>query len=143
MTDIHNKKTRSYNMSRIRSKDTKPETLVRKYLFSKGFRYSLNVKRLPGTPDIVLSKFKSVIFVHGCFWHGHDNCKFFVVPKTRTEWWLNKIYETKQRDENKIQSLKNLNWKVIIIWECDIKLNRDFILHKLVLTLNNNLIASE
>jgi DNA mismatch endonuclease, patch repair protein len=136
MTDVHNKKTRSFNMSRIRSKDTKPEIIVRKYLSSKGFRYRLNVKSLPGTPDIVLSKFKTAIFVHGCFWHGHDNCKFSAVPKTRTDWWLNKIYENKQRDEKKMQSLKNLGWIVIIIWECDIKLNKDFILHKLILTLN-------
>jgi DNA mismatch endonuclease, patch repair protein len=138
MTDVHDKETRSYNMSRIRSKGTKPEILVRKYLFNNGFRYRLNNKRLPGTPDIVISKCKTAIFVHGCFWHGHDNCNYFVVPKTRTEWWLNKIKETKQRDERKIQLLKALNWKVIIVWECDIKLKSDSILQKLILTLNNN-----
>jgi DNA mismatch endonuclease (patch repair protein) len=90
MTDVHDKETRSYNMSRIRSKGTKPEVLVRKYLFSKGFRYRLNVKNLPGTPDIVLAKYKTAIFIHGCFWHRHEDCKYFIIPKTREEWWLQK-----------------------------------------------------
>ena len=86
MTDVHSQETRSYNMSRIKAKDTKPELLVRKYLFCKGFRYRVNVKDLPGKPDIVLPKYKTVIFIHGCFWHGHEGCKYFVIPKTRTEW---------------------------------------------------------
>jgi DNA mismatch endonuclease (patch repair protein) len=90
MADVHNKKTLSYNMSRIRYKDTKPELLVRKYLFAKGFRYRLHDKKLPGKPDILLPKYNTLIFVHGCFWHGHEGCKYFVVPKTRTEWWLKK-----------------------------------------------------
>ncbi len=121
MTDVHNKKTRSYNMSRIKGKNTKPEMLVRKFLFANGFRYRLNAKILPGKPDIVLPKYKTVIFINGCFWHGHKGCKYFVVPKTRTEWWLNKIKETQKRDrENKIQ-LNILGWKVITIWECELK----------------------
>ncbi|MBS4058867.1 MAG: DNA mismatch endonuclease Vsr [Bacteroidetes bacterium] len=89
--DVHNPETRSYNMSRIKGKNTLPEMIVRKFLFSKGFRYKLHDKNLPGKPDIVLPKYKTVIFIHGCFWHGHEGCQYFVIPKTRTEWWLNKI----------------------------------------------------
>ena len=107
MTDVHDKKTRSYNMSRIRSKDTKPEILVRKFLFGKGFRYKLHDKTLPGKPDLVFLKYKIVIFIHGCFWHGHEGCKYFVVPKTRTKWWLNKINGNMVNDKKKKNSLKN------------------------------------
>jgi DNA mismatch endonuclease (patch repair protein) len=91
MTDVHNKETRSFNMSRIKGKNTKPEMLVRKFLFANGFRYRLNDTKLPGKPDIVLPKYKTVIFVNGCFWHGHKGCAYFVLPKTRTEWWFQKI----------------------------------------------------
>ncbi len=91
MADVHSKETRSYNMSQIKSRNTKPEMLVKKFLHAHGFRYRLHVKDLPGKPDLVLPKYKTVIFIHGCFWHGHENCKYFVVPKTRTEWWLTKI----------------------------------------------------
>ena len=121
--DVHNKATRSFNMSRIKGKNTKPELLVRKFLFANGFRYRLNVKSLPGKPDIVLPKYKTVIFINGCFWHGHKSCKYFVIPKTRTEWWLNKIKGTQKRDrEAKIQ-LNVLGWNVINIWECELKSN--------------------
>jgi DNA mismatch endonuclease, patch repair protein len=89
--DVHSTQTRSYNMSRIKGKNTKPKMLVRKFLFANGFRYRLYDTKLPGKPDIVLPKYKIVIFVNGCFWHGHEGCKYFVVPKTRTEWWLKKI----------------------------------------------------
>ena len=119
--DVHDKNTRSYNMSRIKGKNTKPELLVRKFLFAHGFRYRLNVKTLPGKPDIVLPKYKTVIFVNGCFWHGHKGCKYFVVPKTRTDWWLNKIKETQKRDREKEIELNVLGWKVITIWECELK----------------------
>jgi DNA mismatch endonuclease (patch repair protein) len=105
-------------MSRIRSKNTKPEILVRKYLFSKGFRFRLHIKDLPGKPDIVLPKYKTVIFVHGCFWHGHNACQYFVIPKTRSEWWLEKITRNRERDQNAIKLLKENGWKVISIWEC-------------------------
>jgi len=88
MTDVHNRQTRSYNMSQIKGKNTKPEIMVRKFLFANGFRYRLHDKKLPGKPDIVLPKYKTVIFVNGCFWHGHEGCRYFVVPKTKTEWWL-------------------------------------------------------
>ena len=121
--DVHDKETRSYNMSCIKGKNTKPEEIVRKYLFSQGFRYRKNDKRLPGTPDIVLPKYKTVIFVNGCFWHGHKNCKCFVVPKTNTDFWVNKIEANKQRDYRKIDELQELGWKVIIVWECQLKRN--------------------
>jgi len=121
MADVHDKKTRSYNMSQIRGKDTKPEMLVRRFLHSKGFRYKLHDKTLPGKPDIVLPKYKTVIFVHGCFWHGHEDCKYFVVPKTRTEWWLEKIRKNRENDSFAMESLRNLGWNVLIVWECDIK----------------------
>ena len=106
--DVHDKKTRSYNMSRIKGKNTKPEEIVRKYLFSKGFRYRKNEKKLPGTPDIVLPKYKTVIFVNGCFWHGHQDCRYFVVPKTNTDFWLDKINTNIERDKRKQEVLKEL-----------------------------------
>ena len=108
-------------MSQIKGKNTKPEIMVRKFLFSKGFRYRIHDKKLPGKPDIVLPKYKAVIFVHGCFWHGHEGCKYFVVPKTRTEWWLNKI---NGNIDNSLQSINYLSlngWQSIIIWECELK----------------------
>lgn len=108
-------------MSRIKGKNTKPEMLVRKFLFSKGFRYRLHVKDLPGKPDIVLPKYKTVIFVHGCFWHGHEGCKYFVVPKTRTDWWLNKINANKANDQKVIALLKKDGWKILTLWECELK----------------------
>ncbi|RQO40181.1 very short patch repair endonuclease [Chryseobacterium sp. KBW03] len=121
MADVHSKEIRSFNMSKIKGKNTKPELLVRKFLFSQGFRYRLHDKKLPGKPDIILPKYKTVIFVNGCFWHGHEGCKYFVVPKTRTEWWLDKINRNIEKDkENKI-ILTNTGWKVIEIWECELK----------------------
>ena len=119
--DVHDKKTRSYNMSQIKSKNTKPEELVRKYLFSQGFRYRKNDKRLPGSPDIVLPKYKTVIFVNGCFWHGHEGCKHFVWPKSNEEFWKNKIETNIARDKNKTKTLEELGWKVLIVWECELK----------------------
>jgi DNA mismatch endonuclease, patch repair protein len=121
MADVHSKETRSYNMSRIRSKNTKPEMLVRQFLHKNGFRYRLHVKDLPGKPDIVLPKYKTVIFIHGCFWHGHEGCRYFVVPKTRTEWWLNKIKGNYDNDSKAENALKSLGWKIIKVWECELK----------------------
>jgi DNA mismatch endonuclease (patch repair protein) len=121
MADVHSKETRSYNMSRIRSKNTKPEMLVRRFLHKNGFRYRLHVKNLPGKPDIVLPKYKTVIFIHGCFWHGHEGCKYYVVPKTRTEWWLNKIQGNAKNDTKSEALLKEAGWKIIKIWECELK----------------------
>ena len=121
MADVHDKETRSYNMSRIKNKNTKPEILVRKFLFANGFRFRLNDKKLPGKPDIVLPKYKTVIFVNGCFWHGHENCKYFKLPGTRTEWWREKIEKNIENDLKKQSQLMDLGYKVIIVWECEIK----------------------
>ena len=140
MADVHTKEIRSYNMSQIRSKNTKPELIVRKYLFANGFRYRLHSKNLPGKPDIVLPKYKTVIFVHGCFWHGHEDCKYFVVPKTKTEWWLNKIGRNKQLDTEHIKKLKSDKWNVIILFECKLKKgNIDSTLNTLFKKLNKTL----
>ena len=121
MADRHSKEVRSYNMSRIRGKNTKPEESVRKYLFSKGFRYRKNDKRLPGTPDIVLPKYKTVIFVNGCFWHMHERCRYFVWPKSNEEFWRNKILTNVIRDKRNYSELQELGWKVIVVWECQLK----------------------
>ena len=121
---------RSRNMSAIKSKNTKPEIIVRKLLHSMGYRFRLHKKDLPGSPDIVLPKYKTVIFVHGCFWHRHNNCKFATTPKTRTEFWENKFKENIERDIKNQNKLKNLGWKSRIIWECEIK-DKDAINQKL------------
>ena len=106
MADVHTKEQRSYNMSRIKSRDTKPELLVRKFLHAQGFRYKLHDKTLPGKPDLVLPKYKTVIFIHGCFWHGHTRCKYFTIPKTRTQWWNNKINTNKANNAKAVKALK-------------------------------------
>lgn len=108
-------------MSQIRSTDSKPETLIRKFLFSKGLRYRKNVKTLPGKPDIVLPKYKTIVLVNGCFWHGHKDCKYFVMPKTNVEFWENKINTNIARDRVTYDNLSKLGWNVIIVWECDLK----------------------
>lgn len=108
-------------MSQIRSKNTKPEEIVRKYLFSKGIRYRKNDKRYPGRPDIILPKYKTAIFVNGCFWHMHDGCPKFIMPKSNIEYWKPKLERNKRHDiENKI-ALEKQGWKVIVVWECDLK----------------------
>lgn len=119
--DKHSKETRSYNMSMIKSSGTKPEETVRKYLFSKGLRYRKNVKTLPGKPDIVLPKYKTIVFVNGCFWHGHKGCKYFVMPKTNVEFWTEKITKNIARDEITYKKLQNMGWNVIVVWECELK----------------------
>lgn len=121
MADIKSKESRSYNMSRISGKDTKPEELVRKYLFSKGFRYRKNVRTLPGSPDLVLPKYHTVIFVNGCFWHGHKNCKYFVWPKSNTEFWRKKIEANMERDKGKKSQLEDMGWTVLTVWECELR----------------------
>ena len=120
MSDHLTAEKRSWNMSHIRSKDSKPETLVRKYLFSKGFRYRKNVKQLPGYPDIVMPKYKTVIFVNGCFWHKHD-CPRFVWPSSNIEYWRPKILGNVERDKKNYLELQSLGWNVLIIWECELK----------------------
>ena len=108
-------------MAAIRAKNTKPEIIVRKYLFSKGFRYRLYHKRLPGHPDLVMRKYRTCIFVNGCFWHGHDNCKAFKMPKTNTEFWKNKIERNKTRDKEGLMQLSKMGWHTIVVWECQLK----------------------
>lgn len=126
MADVHDMATRSYNMSQIKGKDTKPELLVRKFLFSHGFRYRLHDKKLPGKPDIVLPKYRTAIFVNGCFWHGHENCQYFKLPKTRTKWWKTKIERNVSNDQLKTNALKTMGYNIITIWECQIKNNTCF-----------------
>lgn len=121
VADVHSPEKRSYNMSKIRNKDTKPEILVCKYLFSKGFRYRKNDVRFPGKPDIVLPKYKTVIFVNGCFWHKHEGCKYFVWPKSNGEFWRSKILSNVERDFRNYDRIKEMGWKVIVIWECELK----------------------
>ena len=121
MADKHSKEVRSYNMSQIRSTNTKPEELVRKYLFAKGFRYRKNDKRYPGKPDIVLPKYRTVIFVNGCFWHKHDGCHYFVWPKSNIKFWHEKITRNVNRDNDNYQKLKEMGWNVLIVWECELK----------------------
>ena len=112
---------RSRNMSAIKSKNTKPEIKVRKVLHSMGYRFRLHSKDLPGSPDIVLPKYKTVIFVHGCFWHRHENCKYASAPKTRQEFWNKKFKENIKRDSEIQDKIKNLNWRSVVIWECETK----------------------
>ena len=121
MPDVMTPQQRHACMSHIRSKNTKPEQMVRQALWHQGFRYRLNVKDLPGKPDIVLSKYKTVIFINGCFWHGHDGCKDFVVPTSTTTFWLDKISKNKARDVRDETALNVAGWKVITIWECELK----------------------
>ena len=121
MSDVHSKQVRSYNMSQIKGKNTKPEILVRKFLHSNGFRYKLHDKKLPGKPDIVLPKYKTVIEVQGCYWHGHKNCKYYKLPKSNTEFWKKKIKSNISRDIQNENKLRELGWGLIVIWECDLK----------------------
>ena len=124
MVDKFSKETRSRVMSRIRSKNTKPEILVRSYLFSKGLRFRKNDKRYPGSPDIVLPKYHTIVFVHGCFWHLHDGCKYAVMPKSNVEYWEKKLYRNKERDKHNQELLIEMGWNVITVWECQLKKDR-------------------
>lgn len=137
MADIKSKEARSKNMSAIKGKNTKPELIIRKFLFSQGFRYRLNVSKLPGKPDIVLSKYKTVIFVNGCFWHLH-NCKYFVYPKQNANFWQNKLNGNVERDNRNYNNLMAAGWKVIVIWECELKKDkREETLNNLIADIKN------
>ena len=137
MADRMTKEQRQKCMSRIKGKDTKPEMLVRRYLHSRGYRYRVNVRRLPGTPDIVLRKYKTVIFINGCFWHGHEGCRYYVLPKSNSQFWQQKIERNKQRDMEKRIQLRLLGWHTIIIWGCELMpKNRHTTLQALEQTLN-------
>lgn len=139
MADVLTPKQRSYNMSQIHGKDTKPEELVRKFLFSQGFRYRKNDARLPGKPDIVLPKYKTVIFVNGCFWHKHEGCKYFVWPKNNAEFWKEKITANVIRDQENYKKLCALGWRIITIWECELRpRNRESTLNRVLSELREN-----
>ncbi|MEB1529022.1 very short patch repair endonuclease [Xanthomonas sp. WHRI 7945] len=118
--DFMSKEARSYLMSRIRGRDTKPEMIVRRYLHSRGLRYSLHDRRLPGRPDLVFRSRKVAIFVHGCFWHGHEGCHAWKMPKTRTDYWTDKITGNRRRDARAIRSLRKDGWLVCVIWACQL-----------------------
>jgi len=121
MANKYEKGSRSYIMSHVKYKDTKPELLVRKAIFSYGLRFRKNDKRYPGCPDVVLPKYKAIIFINGCFWHGHTKCSGSKLPKNNAEYWENKIARNIQRDKNNCELLRGLGWNVIIIWECELK----------------------
>jgi DNA mismatch endonuclease, patch repair protein len=121
MVDIISKEKRSWNMSRIKSKDTKPEKIVRSLLYRMGYRFRLHITDLPGKPDIVLPKYRTVMFVHGCFWHRHKGCKYAYNPKSRIDFWEKKFEGNIERDRKQQGALKKLGWEVIVIWECQIK----------------------
>lgn len=132
------KEQRHRNMAAIHGKDTKPELLVRKFLFSRGFRYRLNHPRLPGHPDIVLRKYRTVIFVNGCFWHGHENCRYFRLPKTNVDFWKNKIERNRERDKEEQHRLAEMGWHCVTVWECQLKPKvRAKTLESLAYTLNH------
>lgn len=138
MADVHDKETRSYNMSRIGNKNTKPEMIVRKFLFSKGLRFRLHDKKLPGNPDIILPRYRTLIFVNGCFWHAHKGCKYFVIPRTRTQWWTEKIMTNIERDRLNHRELRDSGWRVIVIWECELKKDKvEHTLSKLLEDITN------
>jgi len=133
MVDRITKEHRSWNMSRIRSKDTSPEKRVRSFLHRTGFRFRLHVKNLPGSPDIVLPKYQTTIFVHGCYWHRHPGCKFAYTPKTHVDFWENKFKQNVERDKKKEKSLTKAGWDVLTVWECETKddLTLEKVLHPL------------
>lgn len=108
-------------MSKIKSKNTAPEMIVRRYLHSKGFRYRLHDKKLPGKPDLILPKYNTVVFIHGCFWHGHEGCKYYRIPKSNTDYWIRKIERNSIRDRENQQLLWDMDWKVITVWDCELK----------------------
>lgn len=138
MADRLTAEKRSWNMSRIRGKDTSIEVKVRKYLFSQGFRFRKNDKRLPGKPDVVLPKYHTVIFVHGCFWHRHTGCKDATMPKTRTEFWIDKFEKNVANDRIHRETLEAAGWNVITLWECDIKKGFDVTMENVVRELNDH-----
>lgn len=139
MADTLTPEKRSWNMSRIPAKDTSVEVKVRKYLFSQGFRYRKNVNSLPGKPDIVLPKYRTVVFIHGCFWHRHTNCKRAAAPKSRLEYWLPKLERNVENDERHYRELSEMGWHQIIIWECEINKNFDDTMERVVRDIKSNL----
>lgn len=133
MVDRVSREVRSKNMSRIRSRDTKPELLLRKELFSRGFRYRLHGKKIPGKPDLVLKKWNAVIFIHGCFWHRHEGCKYSTIPATRTEFWNEKFEGNTARDAKNLETLLARGWRVAVIWQCALKNGAEPVVDDLIL----------
>lgn len=138
MSDSLTPEKRSWNMSQIRAQDTSIEVKVRKYLFSQGFRYRKNVKGLPGKPDIVLPKYRTVVFIHGCFWHRHENCKRATTPKSRLDYWLPKFDRNVQNDRKHREELEKAGWNVVTIWECEVNKSFDETMEKLTSSIRNN-----
>lgn len=137
MSNFQTSPQRHANMAAIHGKDTKPEMVVRRYLWGHGFRYRLNHPRLPGKPDIVMRKYRVCIFVNGCFWHGHEGCRYYIIPKTNTEFWVNKVKRNKERDLKVQHELAAMGWHSITIWECELKpIKRVDTLKSLTYTLN-------
>ena len=137
MSNFQTSPQRHANMAAIHGKDTKPEMVVRRYLWGHGFRYRLNHPRLPGKPDIVMRKYRTCIFVNGCFWHGHEGCRYYTIPKTNTEFWVNKVKRNKERDVKVQHELAAMGWHCITIWECELKPKvREKTLESLAYTLN-------
>lgn len=137
MSDVHSKEIRSYNMSRIKGKNTKPEELVRKYLFSQGFRYRKNDSRLPGKPDIVLPKYRTIVLVNGCFWHHHE-CMYFRWPESNADFWKQKINRNVERDQRNINQLEQRGWHIIVVWECELKKAKEQVLSELANKIRSN-----
>lgn len=131
MVDVHTPEQRSYNMSRIRGHNTQPEKILRSLLHRKGFRFRIHYSKLPGKPDIVLPKYRSVIFVHGCFWHHHPGCKYAYIPQTRTDFWSKKLGRNVERDKENISLLKKSDWHPIIAWECELKKDPEAVLARI------------
>ena len=129
---------RSWNMSRIKGKDTKIEVMVRQYLFHYGFRFRKNDKRYPGKPDVILPKYKTAIFVHGCFWHRHEGCKLATTPKTRTEFWMEKFSKNVANDKKHYEELQKMGWNVIVIWECELENNFEGTMQKIMHDIKNS-----
>ncbi|MCE7032870.1 very short patch repair endonuclease [Lysobacter sp. GX 14042] len=143
LMDIVKKDVRSRMMSGIRGKDTKPELVVRRYLHGRGFRFRLHERRLPGRPDLVLAKWGAVVFVHGCFWHGHEDCRYFRVPATRTEFWVGKIRGNAKRDAENERKLLEMGWRVIVIWECAIRNDQEKALCELAKHIRGAVVAAQ
>ena len=140
MADRISPEHRSWNMSRIKGKDTKIEVMVRQYLFHYGFRFRKNDKRYPGKPDVVLPKYKTAIFVHGCFWHRHEGCKLATTPKTRTEFWMDKFAKNVANDRKHYEQLKEMGWNVIVIWECELENDFESTMEKVIQNIRENML---
>lgn len=138
MADRISPEHRSWNMSRIKGKDTKIEVMVRQYLFHYGFRFRKNDKRYPGKPDVILPKYKTAIFVHGCFWHRHEGCKLATTPKTRTEFWMEKFSKNVANDKKHYEELKKMGWNVIVIWECELENDFEGTMQKIMHNIKNS-----